>query len=336
MFSTDDYEASCEYNEKTQAFLAEHIISPTPMNYSVIYLYITNEKHDLTTAINDHLAGDSLFENEFMEKMFSRFISFQEKVDKNILSPFEKRLTQTIKKLKNQVCNETKSAESLKKIDNILAKTKYHDSLESVVSFLMGTIDSTHSQHTKLAAELSHTNDEINTLKKALEQSRNDALVDSLTGLLNRRGCKEKLKTLSLEDIHSSLFIDIDHFKEVNDKFGHFIGDKVLQLIAKIIKKNITTEDLAVRHGGEEFLVVMTNKSITEAKEVAERIRIATSNMKLIQRDTNTCLPPISVSIGLADSKGTDDWSSFFEEADDALYQAKSAGRNRCVCSKVA
>tara|TARA_B110000881_G_scaffold174527_1_gene158901 strand:+ start:107 stop:667 length:561 start_codon:yes stop_codon:yes gene_type:complete len=184
--------------------------------------------------------------------------------------------------------------------------------------------------------ELSQINAEITHLKEELEKYQNETLLDPLTGLLNRRGCTEKLKHLSINDRHSSLFIDIDHFKGVNDKFGQLIGDKVLQLIAKIIKKHITGSDLAVRHGGEEFLVVMANKSINEAKDIAEKIRVAASNMKLVQRDTSICLPPISVSIGLAENHGAKDWSSFFEEADGALGKAKAAGRNQCVCSEVA
>ncbi|WP_159822072.1 GGDEF domain-containing protein [Colwellia sp. 20A7] len=180
---------------------------------------------------------------------------------------------------------------------------------------------------------MSTTQQEINQLKHKLESSRQEALVDSLTGLLNRRGCDDKLQALDFEQTHSSLVIDIDHFKKINDNFGHFIGDKVIQRIAKIIKSHLTEQDFAVRFGGEEFLVVMTNKSIIEAKEVAEKIRIAIEKMKLIQRETNDPLPPISVSIGIAQNNNAQDWPSLFKEADNALYQAKKSGRNRCICA---
>ena len=77
----------------------------------------------------------------------------------------------------------------------------------------------------------------------------------------------------------------------------------------------------------------MTEKSIFEAKEIAEQIRISIEKMKLIQRETNTCLPPISVSIGIAQNKNIADWTSLFKQADRALYQAKNTGRNRCICA---
>jgi diguanylate cyclase len=170
-------------------------------------------------------------------------------------------------------------------------------------------------------------------LQYKLASSRQEALVDSLTGLLNRRGCDDKLQALSFDDTHSSLAIDIDHFKKINDNFGHFVGDKVIQRIAKTIESHIEDTDLAVRFGGEEFVVIMTNKSIPEAKITAEKIRISIEKMKLIQRETNTYLPTISVSIGIAQNKNTLDWSSLFKLADDALYQAKNSGRNRCICA---
>jgi len=138
---------------------------------------------------------------------------------------------------------------------------------------------------------------------------------------------------LNFAETHSSLAIDIDHFKKINDDFGHFVGDKVIQRIAKTIKRHVSEKDLAVRYGGEEFLVVMTNKSIPEAKKVAENIRLSVSKMKLIQKESNTYLPPISVSIGIAQSDDTPDWTSLFKQADNALYKAKNAGRNRCVCA---
>ena len=136
-----------------------------------------------------------------------------------------------------------------------------------------------------------------------------------------------------MKETHSTLAIDIDHFKAINDKFGHFIGDKVIQRIAKTIKENTHEADIAVRFGGEEFVVVMSHKTLYEAKQIAEDIRDSISKMKLIQRETNTYLPPISVSIGVAQNINTKNWLELFEQADKALYQAKNEGRNRCICA---
>lgn len=329
----DNYQVTSKFSEHTHDFLSSHTIAPTPANYAVVYLYISNENELLTAAIDRQLQGGNVISADFLADLFSRYVSFSQQVENTVLAPFEETLTKTINNISEQVSKEDKAANSLKKLDKILNNTEHNASLENIVNYLFTTINNAKNQHQNLSKELTSTQQEINQLKEKLASSREEALIDSLTGLLNRRGCDEKLQALSFKDTHSSLAIDIDHFKSVNDKFGHFIGDKVIQRIAKTIKDNIDTHDLAVRFGGEEFVVVMTNKTREEAKAVAEGIRESIAKMKLIQRDTNTYLPPISVSIGIAQNDKAQSWVSLFEQADAALYQAKNSGRNRCICA---
>ena len=329
----DNYQVTSKFCEHAHDFLSSHLIAPTPTNYAVVYLYISNENELLTAAIDRQLQKGEAIDSNFLNDLFSRYISFSHQVENTVIVPFEASLTKTIDNISKQIDKEDKAANSLKKLDKILTNTEHHASLENIVSYLFSTIKNAKSQRKTLSQELTSTQQEIHQLKEKLASSREDALVDSLTGLLNRRGCDEKLQSLNLKDTHSSLAIDIDHFKAVNDKFGHFIGDKVIQRIAKTIKEHISKQDLAVRFGGEEFVVVMTNKTLYQAKEVAELIRNAIAKMKLIQRETNTYLPPISVSIGVAQNNNASNWVSLFEQADQALYQAKNSGRNRCICA---
>lgn len=330
----ENYQVTCNFSELTHDFLSSHLIAPTPVNYSVIYLYISNENVRLTAAIDKKLQQRELITADFIAELFKHYVSFTEQVENDVLSPFENTLSRTLNQISLQVLNEIKSTENLQKLDSLLANTEQHKSIEHVVSYLFKTINNTKEQHQALSKELSSSQQEINKLKDKLTCSREEALVDSLTGLLNRRGCDDKLQALSFADVHSSLAIDIDHFKKINDDFGHFIGDKVIQRIAKTIQSHVSEQDLAVRFGGEEFVVVMTNKSIPEAKIVAENIRRSVAKMKLIRKETNTYLPPISVSIGIA-QKNNDmpNWTSLFEQADNALYQAKKSGRNCCICA---
>ncbi len=326
----ENYQVTSNFSELTHDFLSSHLIAPTPVNYSVIYLYISNENELLTAAIDKKLNSGELISTDFIADLFKRYVSFTQQVDNAILSPFEETLSETLNQISTQVNNETKTTQNLQKLDKILTNTEHHQSLEHIVGYLFKTINTTKAQHQALSQKLSTSQQEIHQLKDKLASSREEALVDSLTGLLNRRGCDDKLQTLRFTEIHSSLAIDIDHFKKINDDFGHFIGDKVIQRIAKTITTHISEQDLAVRFGGEEFLVIMPNKSTPEAKRVAENIRLSVSKMKLMQKETNTYLPPISVSIGIAENTNTPDWTSLFKQADDALYKAKKSGRNRC------
>lgn len=329
----DNYQVTSNFSELTHDFLSNHLIAPTPVNYAVIYLYISNENELLSAAIDKMLKKEIPITADFMADLFKRYVSFSEQVDNTIMNPLEEVLNKTLEQIKSQVGNEDKVTNSLQKLNTILTKTEHHKSLNNIVSYLFDTIKESKEQHQTLSKELSSTQDEMNQLRDKLASSRQEAFVDSLTGLLNRRGCDHKLQSLSFADTHSSLVIDIDHFKKINDTFGHFVGDKVIQRIAKTIESHIGDTDLAVRFGGEEFLVVLPNKTTPEAKEIAEKIRLSIAKMKLIQRETNTCLPPISVSVGIAQNINTPDWTSLFKQADEALYQAKNSGRNRCICA---
>ncbi len=329
----DNYQVTSTFSEHTHDFLSSHLIAPTPANYTVVYLYISNENELLTAAIDRQLQSGDVINADFLADLFSRYVSFSQQVDSTVLAPLEETLTKTIDNISKQVNKENKAANSLKKLDKILTNTQHNASLENIVSYLFNTINNARAQHQTLSQELTTTQQEMSQLKEKLASSREEALIDSLTGLLNRRGCDEKLQLISYEDTHSSLAIDIDHFKSINDKFGSFIGDKVIQRIATTIQEHIGQQDLAVRFGGEEFVVVLTHKTLNEAKEVAEDIRKSISKLKLIQRETNTYLPPISVSIGIAQNTDTSNWVALFEQADKALYQAKNSGRNRCICA---
>jgi len=329
----ENYQVTSNFSELTHDFLSSHLIAPTPVNYSVIYLYISNENELLSAAIDKNIQENKLITVDFIADLFKRYVSFSEQVENTVISPFEDALNKTLDQISLQVGNEGKVTKSLQKLNTILTKTEHHKSLKSIVGFLFDTINNTKDQHQALSQELSATQKEMTQLRDKLASSRQEALVDSLTGLLNRRGCDDKLQALSFAETHSSLAIDIDHFKKINDNFGHFVGDNVIKRIAKTIESHLDEQDLAVRFGGEEFLVVMTNKSIPEAKQTAERIRLSIAKMKLKQRETNTYLPPISVSIGIAQNSNTPDWASLFKQADNALYQAKNSGRNRCICA---
>lgn len=329
----DDYQLTSKFSEHTHDFLSSHLIAPTPVNYSVIYLYISNENEMLSAAIDKKLQQGKSITADFIADLFKRYVSFTQQVENTVLAPFEKTLSKTLEQISKQVSHEDKAVNNLEKLDKILAQTKNNTSIDNIVSYLFNTINNTKARHEALSQKLTTTQQEINQLKDKLASSREEALVDSLTGLLNRRGCDEKLQNLDHADTHSSLAIDIDHFKKVNDTFGHFIGDNVIQRIAKTIQNHIGEQDLAVRFGGEEFVVVMANTPIAEAKNIAEKIRISVSKMTLKQRDTNTYLPSISVSIGIAQNDNISEWTTLFEQADNALYQAKNSGRNRCICA---
>lgn len=160
------------------------------------------------------------------------------------------------------------------------------------------------------------------------------ASVDELTGMLNRRaflaGSRRMLRSANANrQPLSILMIDLDHFKQVNDRFGHHVGDAALQACAAIIQQTIRSSDLSGRLGGEEFCIVLPESGIRQAREAAERLRArCASGME------NIAQHPVSVtiSIGIASrDEHTRDLSGLMRQADNALYAAKALGRDHVV-----
>lgn len=161
-----------------------------------------------------------------------------------------------------------------------------------------------------------------------------DASKDHRTGLNNVRQFDNELnkiiKELSSDSVVSMLFIDIDFFKKVNDTYGHQDGDKVLEDLGKILLSSCSHLDVVSRNGGEEFSVLMTDCPRDKVMEVAERIRLAVQEHKFYLIDGQAI--NITVSIGVAIYPDTvNDINMIVEKADEALYEAKRAGRNRVV-----
>ena len=316
------------YAVLTNELLEKYQIPPTPINYSVFFLYSNGSNPLLNQQINIQIKQKKPLDCIFIETLFNQYISNTEQVHNDVINPLNESIDTLLSKINQQVTLDNEAIENLNKIDKALESSIHSSSLNKVVSYLVTTVNNSTNQHKKLSAELTRTNKTVSELKEKLEIARKEAILDSLTGLLNRRGCDEKLQKINLEKTHTSLAIDIDNFKKINDNFGHFIGDRVLQRVANAIKANISDLDLAVRYGGEEFVVVIVNQTAKEAKVIAEKIRLSIANLKLKQKNSDNYLPKISVSVGIAERKNETNWLELFKRADDALYQAKSAGRN--------
>ncbi|MBL4616481.1 MAG: PleD family two-component system response regulator [Robiginitomaculum sp.] len=174
-------------------------------------------------------------------------------------------------------------------------------------------------------------------LRENIDQSLEMAFSDQLTGLFNRRHLDIKLEELvqrfnSAEEPSVVLIVDIDHFKQVNDTWGHVAGDMVLQQLATIMRESFRAIDIICRYGGEEFVVLMPDASLDSAKLAAERFRqvIAATNFDIGQGKEPI---RISVSGGLAALQTFQSAKQVLSKADAALYHAKKNGRNQMIAA---
>lgn len=177
----------------------------------------------------------------------------------------------------------------------------------------------------------------IQQLKQTLQQRdalefrlKNIAHLDSLTGVANRYALNEYIKLLENQPTQFSetclMVIDIDHFKQVNDVYGHLMGDQVIQFVAEKLKENIRTSDLLVRYGGDEFIVLIENVGMERALKIAEKIRSEIYEAKSVD---NVRCPDLKVSISIGVVIGATSWMALLEKADRALFQAKEQGKNK-------
>lgn len=154
-----------------------------------------------------------------------------------------------------------------------------------------------------------------------------EAMTDPLTGLLNRKGFSSRIKALSQSGNHCVISIDIDHFKHINDRYGHDVGDAVLVSLGKLMRLLTRQHDIVCRFGGEEFIILLPDSSLEETRIVAERIRTVTAETSFAEGIHFTLSAGIAA---LPDCAA--DFSQLLRHADLAMYQAKNSGRNR-VCT---
>ena len=225
------------------------------------------------------------------------------------------------------------------------------DSLKTIINDRLSTISTTMTEYkSKMVEQEKHATQSITLLKNKVTRMEKDtvslrsllheklaqAMTDALTDLPNRTAYQDTILPLCkvTQKNQKSLCLavcDIDHFKKVNDTWGHLAGDKVLRLVPKQIRSVLDKADLIFRYGGEEFVIIFPNTTLAQAIERAEAIRLAVAKTPFNMQGEPVS---ISVSIGVAELHNQEEPESLFSRADKQLYFAKEAGRNKVMAHK--
>lgn len=240
-------------------------------------------------------------------------------------------LKSTITEIQHSVENSTDIL-SLKKnisqqLDSITqAMDSYNHQVEENTDDIFSRIKS-------LGERMEAMEQEANQMRSTIEEQRKQTMKDGLTALPNRTAYAEytekELARSQRHNLELSLIVcDIDHFKSINDTFGHLSGDKVLKLVAGCIEKSLRVSDFVARYGGEEFVILMPETPLEAARLATEKVRAAIDNcaFHFKAKPVN-----ITASFGVAQLRGDEAIETLFDRADKALYQAKQTGRNK-VC----
>jgi diguanylate cyclase (GGDEF)-like protein len=204
---------------------------------------------------------------------------------------------------------------------------------DSISNFVAVKHDIT--ERKQLEAQAGRAKQDLLTLNRKLQEANESILrisqTDALTGLANRRTIDERMeeeiaRTERLGCGFSVILGDLDHFKSINDEFGHLIGDRVLMTVARVISEHARPYDLPARFGGEEFMVLLPESTLAEAMTIAQRVRCEVAALAIAGIDR-----PITMSLGISTWGHGDTAGTLIGRADAALYEAKHRGRNRVV-----
>jgi diguanylate cyclase len=312
--------------------IVSHAYPANPKTYEVLYRHETGEPAALTFAVDSILRSKQKLEQTDIETICNEFCSQGGFVERSSeigdLLSFELRRVQSAFELA-----EIEAADRSNALSRATANYQGRDHLRELVRLLILTAHNMEQSKQRLERQLSSSIVEIKRLKARLEVARADSLLDPLTSLQNRVSFDQSLAQVMKSAKQSNapvslLMIDIDHFKGINDQYGHLIGDQIIKLVAEVARNATDHDSHLARFGGEEFLVLL-NCNMEAAFDVAERIRrqINQGEYRLVK--TGEVIGHVSVSIGISSLRRSDTALSFLERADQSLYAAKTQGRNR-------
>ena len=208
------------------------------------------------------------------------------------------------------------------------------EQIRVVVNLLVAENERMRLETADLKDKLETSEKEINTLRANLSSAEEEVLRDGLTNVGNRRAF-DKVLAAEVGKAHkeqlplSLVMCDIDHFKKVNDTFGHAVGDEVLKMFARTLSDTVRDGDVVARYGGEEFAIVLPSTTQRSAATLAERVRAQFEQKRLTIRSTNQNLGQVTASFGVAELDDGETPEQLTARADQKLYDAKKAGRNR-------
>ncbi|BBI19193.1 GGDEF domain-containing protein [Qipengyuania flava] len=314
---------------KPLEFLARHRLAATPQNYTLAYVALSDPGSPIGRAVAEIIAEGYRIKQEEADHILEAHGTT------TFFGAYERKNGELSAHLRHQTIKIGELASSAADATGALAR----ELSEEATTLSGGGADSTSIvarmiEHSLQAqARLTAAMDEVKTLREELEAARNDAQRDELTGLANRRAIDAHLAELAEKGEPRVIALcDIDHFKSVNDRYGHGVGDRVIKLVASTLEDACTAQFVG-RWGGEEFIVIMPSSDIAAVIKRLNQARQTLADTKFKLRETDEPMGLISFSGGVALAVGGKQANvTALQQADKALYRAKDEGRN-CILS---
>jgi len=308
-------------------------IAPNPLNFTLWYAYVSNRDSELKKDLDETIqlfgtCPDNISENLFRRYVISDEIAEQQSIDESL----DGLINDLLGDVDNTRLSTAHSKKQFREHLVTLETAENPDQFKKTTQDIIELTDGTSGLLSSFESQLQIAESEIQLLKERLANSEREALLDPLTKVGNRRAFEQSLYALSDQELPaiSLIFADLDHFKQINDRFGHPVGDKILQATGKLITKSIPENAQAFRYGGEEF-VILLHDDVSTAKLLAEKLRVLLTKLNLKNKKSNELVNGVAASFGVAEKKAGEFTEELIDRADQALYQAKNAGRNIVV-----
>ncbi len=336
MTATDQTTTIVAIAARAFELMTEHGIAPLPRNFEIWFAYASETNPDLTIAINAIIDRQQAFTDEISADLYEQFYGISAMGD--MMGEVGERMRAQLDDVVDFVTRSAKDTsdygETLSGMTGQLSSLSDGTGSDTtIMDQLLAATRKMASRTKELESKLQSSSHEISQLRNTLDSVRIQSVTDPLTGLANRRRFDEAL-VQALETSAQGLCLlmcDVDHFKKINDTYGHQTGDQILKLVAQCLKKVARDDDITARYGGEEFALILPGTTVKNALAVAERARRSVEAVRIVKRSTGEALGPVTISIGLATAQPEDTPVSLIERADACLYAAKQTGRNRVM-----
>ncbi|MBI4742605.1 MAG: GGDEF domain-containing protein [Betaproteobacteria bacterium] len=331
----ESIEQSAEFLRRALPLMSKQSAALNPVSYAVWYEYVAGINPALKARVDDLTRNDQRLDQQTTHDLFRKHIAeIDEELAQRVSAGFQKVMADMSQSAAAAGDQAGQFGSALERWSADLDNSNPDLAATAGMSALLRHTQDMQRSIGTLKSSLDESQREIEQLRQEVSRARQDALIDGLTGLTNRKGFDVALEGC-LSDAEpgsrpSLLITDIDHFKRVNDTYGHVFGDKVIRSIAQILKHGVKGKDTAARYGGEEFVILLPDTPLEGARSLAEQIRATVEKCRIKRSDNNEALASITVSVGVARHRSGESLSDFVARADGALYASKNRGRN-CV-----
>lgn len=311
-------------------------IPTSPANYEIWIAHKTGASPELSRDIEARLLRGEAFTDEVNEELFDRYFA-KTRLSAQMVEAsagIARELADVVSSLRGAGAQAGSYAGELQSASQRMDVGVAPSDFRTIVARLAATTREMADHNRHLEHKMEVYSRQVETLQSTLQNVRVEALTDGLTGLANRKHFDEILRSrLADEETNGAglclLLCDIDHFKRVNDTWGHQVGDQVIRYVAGVLRHNAGSDSLAARYGGEEFAVLMPRTMLTTAEAVAKNICRDVRAKKLSRKSTGEVLGSVTISIGISNYRNAEGIESFVGRADACLYHSKRSGRDR-------